>query len=139
MKEIGFFTIAAVAVSAILAGCASNSETAFLDPEKLQQIRINKSTREQIRKIVGEPQSITTRSNETESWSYTKSHTSYTEKYAAKAALSFVPVPYLGTAVGLADKVADTGPDKIKETQSLTLLFDRKGILREIKGETKRD
>jgi hypothetical protein len=41
--------------------------------------------------------------------------------------------------VGLADRVADTGQDKIKETQSLTLLFDRKGILREIKRETKRD
>ena len=138
MKRIGLLSILAVAITIWLTGCASSSGTAAQqDPEKLRQIRVNKSTKQQVRSILGEPQSVTVHSNETESWVYETTSTTYTEKYAAKTALSFVPIPYLGTAVGLADKVVDTGPDKIKETKTFSLVFNKRGMLKETKRETK--
>ena len=118
--------------------CESSKTAAHQDPEKLQYIRVNKSTKQQVRSVLGEPQSITVHSNETESWVYQTTNTTYTEKYAAKTALSFVHVPYLGTAVGLADRVVDVGPDKTGETRTYSLVFDKKGILKETKRVTKR-
>ena len=121
-----------------LAGCASNGRTAsFHDPDKLHQIRVNKSTKQEVKNLLGEPRSITQHSNETESWTYQSTHTTYTEKYAAKKALSFVPIPYLGTAVGLADSMVDVGPDKIGEMKIFSLTFNKKGVLKETKRETK--
>ena len=138
MKWIRSLVILLVTIAAGLTGCASSGGTAaFHDSEKLHQIRVNKSTKQQVKSILGEPQSITQHSNETESWVYQSTHTTYTEKYAAKTALSFVPVPYLGTAVGLADRVVDVGPDKRGETKTLTLTFNKKGVLKETKRETK--
>ena len=131
-------TLFMIAIAVGLAGCSSSGGTAsFHDPDKLHQIRVNKSTKQQVKSLLGEPQSITQHSNETESWSYQSTHTTYTEKYAAKKALSFVPVPYLGTAVGLADSVVDVGPDKIGETKIFSLTFNKKGVLKETKRETK--
>ncbi len=127
-----------IAIAVGLTGCASNGgTTTFHDSEKLHQIRVNKSTKQQVKSVLGEPQSITVHSNETESWTYQSTNTSYTEKYAAKTALSFVPIPYLGTAVGLADRVVDAGPDKRGETQTFSLTFNKKGVLKETKRETK--
>ena|GEM_PF-4532328 len=139
MKRIGSLSILVIATTVGLTGCAGSGGTAaHQDPEKLHQIRINKSTKQQVRNVLGEPQSITVHSNETESWVYQTTSTTYTEKYAAKTALSFVPIPYFGTAVGLADRVVDVGPDKTGETQTFSLIFNKKGILRETKRETKR-
>ena len=139
MKRTGSLAIVMIAIAVGMTGCASSGgTTAHLDPEKLHQIHVNKSTKQQVRSVLGEPQSITMHSNETESWVYQTTSTTYTEKYAAKSALSFVPIPYLGTAVGLADKVVDVGPDKIKETKTFSLIFNKKGILKETKRETKR-
>ena len=131
-------TLFMIAIAVGLTGCSSSGGTAsFHDPDKLHQIRVNKSTKQQVKSLLGEPQSITQHSNETESWTYQSTHTTYTEKYAAKKALSFVPVPYLGTAVGLADSVVDVGPDKIGETKIFSLTFYKKGVLKETKRETK--
>lgn len=138
MKWIRSLVTLLIAIAAGLTGCASGGGTAtFHDPDKLQQIRVNKSTKQQVKNVLGEPQSITQHSNETESWVYQSTSTAYTEKYAAKTALSFVPIPYLGTAVGLADKVVDVGPDKRGETKTLTLTFNKRGVLKETKKETK--
>ncbi len=137
MEKTGLLTMLMIAISVGLAGCANNGGTAsFTDPDKLNQIRINKSTKQQVKNLLGEPQSITRHSNETESWTYQSTHTTYTEKYAAKKALSFVPIPYLGTAVGLADSVVDVGPDKIGEKKIFSLTFNKKGVLKETKRET---
>lgn len=139
MKRTGSLAIVMIAIAVGMAGCASGGGTAaYQDPEKLHQIHVNKSTKQQVRSVLGEPQSITVHSNETESWVYQTTSTTYTEKYAAKTALSFVPIPYFGTAVGLADKVVDVGPDKVKETKTFSLIFDKKGILKETKRETNR-
>jgi len=139
VKWTGSLAIVMIAIAVGMTGCASSGgTTAHLDPEKLHQIHVNKSTKQQVRSVLGEPQSITMHSNETESWVYQTTSTTYTEKYATKSALSFVPIPYLGTAVGLADKVVDVGPDKIKETKTFSLIFNKKGILEETKRETKR-
>ena len=139
MKWTGSLAIVMIAIAVGMTGCASSGGTAAQqDPEKLQQIRVNKSTKQQVRSVLGEPQSITMHSNETESWVYQTTSTTYTEKYAAKTALSFVPIPYFGTAVGLADKVVDVGPDKIRETKTFSLIFNKKGMLEETKRETKR-
>jgi len=119
-----------------ISGCASrDSGTVIIlqDPKKLDQIHVNKSTREQVRTLLGEPQSITKHSNETESWVYQSTHTDYTEFYVAKKALSFVPVPYLGTAAGL----VNVGPEKIEDTHTLSLIFNKKGILKQTKREKK--
>ncbi len=139
MKWTGSLAIVMIAIAVGMTGCASSGGTAAQqDPEKLQQIRVNKSTKQQVRSVLGEPQSITMHSNETESWVYQTTSTAYTEKYAAKTALSFVPIPYLGTAVGLADTVVDVGPDKRGKTQTFSLIFNKKGVLKETKRETKR-
>ena len=119
-----------------MTGCASSDKGTVIilqDPGKLGQLHVNQSTKAQVRELLGEPQSITLYSNETENWVYQSTHTSYTEIYLAKKALSFVPVPYLGTAVGL----ADIGPDKIEDTHTLSLIFSKKGILKQTKRETK--
>ena len=119
-----------------MTGCASSDKGTVIilqDPGKLGQLHVNQSTKAQVREMLGEPQSITLYSNETENWVYQSTHTSYTEVYLAKKALSFVPVPYLGTAVGL----ADIGPDKIEDTHTLSLIFSKKGILKQTKRETK--
>lgn len=138
VNRIGSLAITITAIVVGLAGCTSSGGTAtFHDPEKLHQMRVNKSTKQQVKGVLGEPQSITVHSNETESWAYQSTHTTYTEKYAAKTALSFVPIPYLGTAAGLADRVVDAGPDKRGVTQTLTLTFSKRGILKETKRETK--
>ena len=126
----------------LLAGCAEKTvNSSIQDPAKAQQIRINASTQDDVRSLLGEPQSVTQRRDGSEEWIYTASTTTYNEKYAAKyaarTALSFVSVPYLGTAVGLADRAIDVGPDKYVQTTNLTLLFDRRGVLRERKRETK--
>ena len=119
-----------------ISGCASSDSGTVIilqDPKKLEQIHVNKSTKEQVRELLGEPQSITILSNETEHWFYQSTHTDYTEAYVAKKALSFVPVPYLGTAAGL----VDVGPEKIEDTHTLSLIFNKKGILKQTKRETK--
>ena len=137
MKWTGSLAIVMIAIAVGMTGCASSGgAAAHQDPEKLKQIRVNKSTKQQVKNLLGEPQSITQHSNETESWTYQSTHTTYTEKYAAKKALSFVPIPYLGTAVGLADSVVDVGPDKIGETKIFSLTFNKKGVLKETKRET---
>jgi len=126
-----------ITIAVGLTGCANSGRTAsFHDPDKLHKIRVNKSTKQQVKNLLGEPQSITQHSNETESWTYQSTHTTYTEKYAAKKALSFVPIPYLGTAVGLADSVVDVGPDKIGEKKIFSRTFNKKGVLKETKRET---
>lgn len=119
-----------------MTGCASSDRGTVIilqDPERLGQLQVNKSTKAQVRELLGEPQSISIYSNETENWVYQSTHTDYTEIYVAKKALSFVPVPYLGTAVGL----ADIGPEKIEDTHTLSLIFSKKGILKQSKKETK--
>ena len=136
MKTAGTLSIFILAIVMGMTGCASSDSGTVIivqDPGKLKQLHVNKSTKEQVRKLLGEPQSITMYSNETESWVYQSTHTDYTETYLAKKALSFVPVPYLGTAVGL----ADVGPEKIEYTHTLSLLFNKKGILKQTKRETK--
>ncbi len=139
IKRIKSSTILMIIIVAILTGCASSSsESGLHDPQKIQKIRVNKSNKQQVKSIIGEPHSITTHSDETESWVYESTQSTYTEKYVAKAALSFVPIPYLGTAVGLADRVIDTGPDKVGETKTLTLTFNKRGLLKERKIETKK-
>ncbi len=117
-------------------GCASNDSGTVIilqDPKKLEKIHVNKSTKKQVKELLGEPQSITIHSNETERWVYQTTHTDYTEIYVAKKALSFVPVPYLGTAVGL----VDVGQEKIEDTHILSLIFNKKGILKQTKREIK--
>ena len=134
-KTVSLYTFM-LALMMGIAGCASSDKGTVImlqDPEQLEQIQVNKSTRKEVRKLLGEPQSITTHSNMTEHWVYQSKHTDYTESYVAKKALSFVPVPYLGTAVGL----VDVGPEKIVDTHTLSLLFSQKGILQEKKRETK--
>jgi len=136
MKKSGTVCIFILALVMGMTGCASSdSGTVAIvqDPGKLKQLQVNKSTKEQVRKLLGEPQSITMYSNETEHWVYQSTHTDYTETYLAKKALSFVPVPYLGTAVGL----VDVGPEKIEDSHTLSLLFSKKGILKQTKRETK--
>lgn len=136
MKRAVSLSIFMLSIVMGLAGCASSDKgtvTILQDPVKLKQLNVNRSTREQVRELLGEPQSITTHSNETELWVYQSTHTDYTEIYVAKKALSFVPVPYLGTAVGL----LNAGPDKIEDTHTLSLVFNKKGILKQTKRETK--
>ena len=136
--RIGFMAVLASIIALEFSGCASSSSGAgnFSDPAKIEQIRINKSTKKQVSSLLGKPQSITMHSDGTESWVYKSKNTTYTEKYAAKKAISFIPIPYLGMAVGLADNVVDVGPDKIVKVKSFTLKFNRKGILKESKIET---
>ena len=136
MKTTVSLTILMLAIVMGISGCASSDSGTVIilqDPKKLEQIHVNKSTRTQVRKLLGEPQSITIHSNETEHWVYQGTHTDYTETYVAKKALSFIPVPYLGTAVDL----VDVGPEKIEDTHTLSLIFNKKGILKQRKRETK--
>ena len=136
MKRIESLSIFMLTLLIGLTGCASNDSSTvrtLQDPAKLEQLHVNKSTKEQIRKLLGEPQSITIHSNESEYWVYQSTHTDYTEVYVAKKALSFVPVPYLGTAAGL----VNVGPEKIENTYTLSLIFNKKGILKQTKRETK--
>jgi len=136
MKTTGSLNLFILLLLMGMTGCANSNRgtvTIIEDPVKLKQFQVNKSTKAQVRELLGEPQSITMYSNETEHWVYQSTHTDYTETYLAKKALSFVPVPYLGTAVGL----ADVGPDKIEDIHTLSLLFSKKGILKQTKKETK--
>jgi outer membrane protein assembly factor BamE (lipoprotein component of BamABCDE complex) len=140
MQKKGWAVIMSLGMAFYLSACAQNGQSkAFLDQNRTTQIRIGQSDKSHVKAILGEPQRITTHAGGTETWVYTHSKTSYTEKYAAKTALSFVPIPYLGTAVGLADKVVDAGPDKTKETRNLSLKFNTKGILVESTRETLHD
>ncbi len=139
MKRTGLLIILIVVVSVGMTGCVSSGsdETAvFHDPGKLDQIHVNKSTKQEVKNLLGAPKSIIVRSNQTESWIYQSTHSNYTEMYAARKALSFAPVPYLGTVLELADTVVDTGPDKRGETRTLSLKFNKKGVLKEMKRET---
>ena len=140
-KKRGALAILLIAAAAGLGGCTNSGTETLRNPENLRQIHVNHSTKEQVRELLGEPQSITVHSNETETWTYRSTHSSYTEQYAAKTAaktaVSFVPIPYLGTAVGLADRAIDTGPDKRGETLTLSLTFNKRGILKESRRETK--
>ena len=140
MKGIGLLIILMISTAVLLTGCASsggNGTAAFHDSGKLNQIRVNKSTKQEVQDVLGVPRSIIVQNN-IESWVYQSTHSNYTEMYAAKKALSFAPVPYLGTVLGLAETVVDTGPDKRGETKTLTLAFSKKGVLKEMKRETER-
>jgi len=139
-RYVSYFVVAILAL--LLAGCASGGTVSPIqDPAKVEQIRINISTRNDVLKLLGNPQSVTMHRNGSQEWVYTASRSSYNEKYAAKyaakTALSFAPIPYIGTAVGLADRAIDVGPHKHVQATSLTLQFDRRGVLRESKRETK--
>ena len=136
MKKTVLLSIVMLVLVMGMTSCASSDKGTVVilqDPGKLKQLHVNKSTREHVRKLLGEPRSITVHSDETEHWVYQSTHTDYTEIYVAKKALSFVPIPYLGTAVGL----ADVGPEKIKDTHTFSLIFNKKGILKQTKRETK--
>lgn len=136
MKRAVSLSIFMLSIIMVMTGCASSDKGTVIilqDPGKLKQLHVNRSTREQVRELLGEPQSITIHSDETEHWIYQSTHTDYTEIYVAKKALSFVPVPYLGTAVSL----LNAGPEKIEDTHTLSLVFNKKGILKQTKRETK--
>ena len=140
MKGIGLLIILMISIAVCLTGCANssgNGTAAFHNSGKLNQIRVNKSTKQEVKDVLGVPRSIIVQNN-IESWVYQSTHSNYTEIYAAKKALSFAPVPYLGTVLGLAETVVDTGPDKRGETKTLTLIFSKKGLLKEMKRETER-
>ncbi len=141
MQGIRLSIILMIAITAGLTGCASSGSdgtAVFHDPGKLNQIRVNKSTKQEVKNILGTPKSIIVQHNKTESWIYESTESNYTDMYTAKQALSFVPVPYLGTVLALADTVVDTGPDKIGETKTLSLVFSKNGVLKEMKRETER-
>ena len=93
MKMTGSLSIFMFALVMGVAGCASSDKGTVIilqEPEKLKQLHVNKSTKAQVRELLGEPQSITMYSNETENWVYQSTHTDYTETYLAKKALSFL-------------------------------------------------
>ncbi len=140
MKRIRLLIILMIVITVGLTGCASSGSdgtAVFHDPGKLNQIRVNKSTKKEVKNILGAPKNIILQNN-TESWIYQSTRSNYTDMYTARQALSFAPVPYLGTVLALADTVVDTGPDKIGETQTLSLVFSNKGVLKEMKRETER-
>ena len=68
MKTTGSLSIFILALVMDISGCASSDRGTVIivqDPKKLEQLHINKSTKAQVRKLLGEPQSITMHSNET--------------------------------------------------------------------------
>ena len=116
-----------------LTGCVTNDSTMGVYPntEKLNQIHLNKSSKEEVEKVLGKPKKIIFDSDDTEHWIYKTTDDHYTDAYAAKKALSFAPVPFLGTALG----VVDTSPSKTGVTHTLSLIFTKKGVLQDIQRE----
>ena len=124
-----------------LSGCANNTNTmgVYPDSNKLKQIYLNKSTKQEVENVLGKPKKIILESDHTEHWIYKTTDAHYTETYAAKKALSFAPVPFLGTALGAVDTGPNqTGPNQTGVTQTLSLLFNKKGVLKDMRRETER-
>ena len=135
LKQIGLVNILMIVMAVGLTGCASNTNgTTGVFPEtgKLKQIHLNKSSKQEVENVLGKPKKIIVESDNTENWIYKTTNSDYTETYAAKKALSFAPVPYLGTVLGM----VDTGPNQTGVTQTLSLLFNKKGVLKDMRRET---
>jgi len=98
MKPLNII-ILALAIIGITA-CASTgsgTESIHQNPEKLKQLHINKSTKENVKQLLGEPQSMTTFSNESEQWDYQSTQKSM----LLKKHLPLFPCPILVQWQGL--------------------------------------
>jgi len=109
-------------------GCANRGNAALSDKSKMSQIRTHKSTKKDVRRILGEPQSVSSHGDGKESWSYMHSNHGFSGKGAAKIALSFTPLALLSGVVGTADTMANGGDIKGK-MYNVTFTFNKKGVL----------
>ena len=115
-----------------LSGCTNTTTTGvFPENHQLKQIQLHKSNKTEIKKILGMPKKVILESEKSEKWIYTTTESQYTDAYAAKKALSFAPVPFLGTVLG----AVDTGPSQTGTIYTLSLYFNKRGILQNIKRE----
>ena len=133
LRQVGILSIFMMFMLVSLTGCASHNSTigVFPDAKKLKQIQPNKSSKKDVEKILGKPKKIIVGSDTTEHWIYKTIEAEYTDTYAAKKALSFAPVPFLGTVLG----AVDTGPSQTGVIQTLSLDFDKHGLLKNIQKE----
>ena len=114
-----------LATSLSVTGCMNRGTAELNDKEKMSQVRVYKSNKTQIKRLMGEPQEVATLSNGKEEWTYVHYNTSMTGKGIAKSIGSFIP--YVGL-ISVADTVANGGDAELK-TKSLILTFNTKGTL----------
>jgi len=133
LNQQGVINILIIAMMLGLSACANSTRTGvYPETHKLKQIHLHKSTKQEVEKLLGKPKKVIVDSDDTEHWIYKTTDAHYTDTYAAKKALSFAPVPFLGTALG----AVDTGPSKTGVTHTLSLLFSKEGIVKDMQRET---
>ena len=97
----------------LLIGCATTGNVQIADPGTVSKIEEGKSSKADVRALVGEPTKVNFDTNKNEIWEYI-----YT-KASAKPA-SFIPV--VGLFAGGADMSGNT----------LTILFDKNGVVERV-------
>ena len=127
MKKIIFSSLIVI-ISFGMVGCISRGTPTLADKDKMNQIRVYKSTKEDVRRILGEPQGVVSQSNGKEIWTYNYVNSELTGKGAAKMALNFIPLSLVGNAVAGADSIINGGDYKAK-ARSVTFTFNKRGVL----------
>ncbi len=98
---------------ALLIGCATVGNVQISDPGTVSKIEEGKSSKADVRALVGEPTKVNFDTNKNEIWEYI-----YTKATAKPA--SFIPV--VGIFAGGADMSGNT----------LTILFDKNGVVERV-------
>jgi outer membrane protein assembly factor BamE (lipoprotein component of BamABCDE complex) len=98
---------------ALLAGCATTGNVQISDPATVAKIEPGKTTKAEVRTLVGEPTKVNFDMNKNEVWEYV-----YTKATAKPA--TFIPV--LNLFAGGADMSGNT----------LTILFDKNGVVEKV-------
>jgi len=106
-KSILFFCLV------LMVGCATTGNVQISDPATVSKIEEGKTTKAEVRGLVGEPTKVNFDTSKNEIWEYM-----YT-KASAKPA-SFIPV--VGIFAGGADMSGNT----------LTILFDKNGVVEKV-------
>ena len=97
----------------LLVGCATTGNVQISDPATVSKIEEGKTTKAEVRGLVGDPTKVNFDMNKNEIWQYVYS------KATAKPA-SFIPV--VGIFAGGADMSGNT----------LTILFDKNGVVERV-------
>ena len=118
-----------------LSGCASSQgNLAIKDTKKVEQIKMHQSTKDDVRNILGKPDSVMTQGNGNEMWTYTYTNadgSGMMKKGAAAYGINLL-IPGLGGAIGAIATTHSGGHNNsgIKhEYRSLRLTFNSSGVL----------
>lgn len=131
MQKLFWRGLIGILLISSLFACATSSKSKMgtkeiTEDEILAQIKPGQSTKEDVKALLGTPQKFNFTDNDEEIWEYM--FRGDQQKHRNYSPLSFIPIPYLGTAVGAAQGMK--GTRQANTGYQLTIRFTKEGIVK---------